>query len=100
MKIFDEDDFVQQISNAGEAFANDLNDEIEGKFGFSVGDYDEDVDAYSVTASWEPCLDEDEEVEGRDGDYGPVQKQRFWLVPMSPDQVNKPSVDVSEGAQV
>jgi len=85
MKTFDEDDFVQQISEAGLAFANDLNDELEGKFGFHVGDYDEDADAFQLVASWQPCLDEDEEVEGRDGDYGPEQIQKFWLIPMTAD---------------
>lgn len=86
MKTFDEDDFVHQISEAGQAFANDLNDDIEGKFGFFVGEYDEDADAFLLTASWQPCLDEDEEVEGRDGDYGPEQTMKFWLVPMTPYQ--------------
>lgn len=86
MKIFDESDFAAQISDTGQSFANDYNDGINGKFGFFVGAYDSDADAYMLTATWMPGLEEDEEVEGQDGDYGPKQTMKFWLIPMTPDQ--------------
>jgi hypothetical protein len=83
MKTFDEDDFIDQISKTGEAFANDYNDGLYGKFGFSIGRYDKKVDAYPLTACWTPELDDEDDEAEDGGSYGPAQVQRFWLVPMT-----------------
>jgi hypothetical protein len=83
-KQFDEDDFVSAISEAGQAFANDLNDGLDGYFGFSVGEYDEEADGYPLTASWQSVGEEDEDSE--ESELGPKQIQKFWLVPLTPYQ--------------
>lgn len=69
---------LKEIGETGQSFANDLDDVLDGKFGFTVTEQDGQS---ILTARFEPCV---EDGTGPDGsDYGPPQEFVWHLVPVS-----------------
>jgi hypothetical protein len=74
--------WMDALSDSGEAFDNDFDEGIGGIFGFSIT-VPGDSNNYSnpvLTASFERALDEDEPREGN-GDYAKKETRRWLLIP-------------------
>lgn len=79
---------LEEVGKIGQAFANDLDDVLDGKFGFHVEQVNE-IGDWELVATFEPCLPEDAPRGENNSDYGPKQTFRWVLsnVPTEPDQV-------------
>lgn len=79
MSDWTQDDFIQAVSQAGEAHGNDYDDDKDGWFGFTVSRLNNThpKNFAVLTASWQSALEE--------GDADLVQEQHFYLVPFDPE---------------